>query len=95
MPIPEKIQSQLDALKRRVSRLEDRLSHVEDRLQQETLRPVRALAEEKNRWPDSYSGLIDMMEREGVPRRTRGGGRKPRGSRKTTFVSLFDLQEKC
>jgi hypothetical protein len=35
------------------------------------------------------------MEREGVPKRTRGGGVKEKGSRRTTYVSLFDLQEKC
>jgi hypothetical protein len=82
-------------VKARVERLERRLGYVEDRLQQETLRPVRALAEEDNRWPSSYSGFIDLMERSGVPKRTRGGGRKEEGSRRTTYVSMFDLEEKC
>jgi len=82
-------------LEARLGRLERRVGHLEDRLMQETLRPVRALAEEDNAWPGSYSGLIRLMEREGVPKRTRGGGVKEKGSRRTTYVSLFDLQEKC
>jgi hypothetical protein len=34
------------------------------------------------------------MEREGVPKRTRGGQVKEKRSRQTTYVSMFDLQEK-
>ena len=83
-----------DELAARLDRLEDRVSALEDRLMQETLRPVRQLAEEENRWPDSYSGLTDLMEREGVPKRTRGGQVKEEGSRQTTYVSMFDLEEK-
>ena len=83
-----------DELAARLGDLEDRVSALEDRLMQETLRPVRQLAEEDNRWPDSYSGLVDLMEREGVPKRTRGGQVKEKRSRQTTYVSMFDLQEK-
>ena len=83
-----------DELAARLDHLEDRVSALEDRLMQETLRPVRALAEEDNAWPDSYSGLIGLMEREGVPKRTRGGQVKEKRSRQTTYVSMFDLQEK-
>ena len=79
----------------KVERLEGRLSAVEERLQQETLRPVRQLAEADNRWPDSYSGLVSLMERNGVPKRTRSGRPKQRGSRRTTYVSMWDLEEHC
>jgi hypothetical protein len=84
----------IEELAARLDRLEDRVSALEDRLMQETLRPVRALAEEDNRWPDSYSGLTALMKRCGVPKRTRGGQVKERGSRQTTYVSSYDLQKK-
>jgi hypothetical protein len=83
-----------DELVARLGDLEDRVSALEDRLMQETLRPVRALAEEDNRWPDSYSGLTALMKRCGVPKRTRGGQVKEKGSRQTTYVSSYDLQKK-
>lgn len=91
----EDLQEQITRLTSRLDQMERRLTAVEARLQQETLRPVRALAEEDNEWPDSYSGLVDLMERRGVPKRTRGGGVKERGSRETTYVSMWDLEEKC
>lgn len=91
----EKLQKQVNELTRCMERMEERLSAVEDRLQQETLHPVRALAEADNEWPDSFSGFRRMMEREGVPARTRGGQIKRDSSRKTVFVSMYDLKEKC
>ena len=44
--------STTDELTARLDRLEDRVSALEDRLMQETLRPVRQLAEEDNRRPE-------------------------------------------
>lgn len=79
----------------KVERLEQRLSALESRVRQETMHPVRQLAEADNDWPDSYSGFVDMMERHGVPKRTRGGAIKEPGSRKTTYVSEYDLEEYC
>lgn len=79
----------------KVERLEQRLSALEQRVQEETLHPVRQLAEADNEWPDSYSGMIDLMDRNGIPRRTHSGRVKEPGSRKTTYVSEYDLEEKC
>jgi hypothetical protein len=79
----------------KVQHLEERLTAVEERIQQETLRPVRALAEADNQWPDSFGGFRRMMDREGVPARTRGGQIKRGSSTQTVFVSTYDLEEKC
>lgn len=75
--------------------LADKVHRLEERLQQETLRPVRALAEADNQWPDSFGGFRCMMDREGVPARTRGGQIKRGSSTQTVFVSIYDLEEKC
>lgn len=82
-------------VEKRVAQLERRLSAVEKRLQEETLRPVRQLAEADNAWPDSYSGFVAMMDRHSLPKRTRSGQLKEEGSRRTTYVSMYDLEEKC
>jgi hypothetical protein len=79
----------------KVHRLEERLTAVEQRLAQETLRPVRALAEADNQWPDSFNGMRRMMDREGVPARTRSGQIKRGSSTQTVFVSTYDLEGKC
>jgi hypothetical protein len=56
---------------------------------------VRALAEADNQWPDSFNGFRRMMDREGIPARTRGGQIKRDSSTQTVFVSTYDLEEKC
>ncbi|WP_118827689.1 hypothetical protein [Salinibacter ruber] len=99
MPTTEELAERLDQVERRltrkIDRLESRLSAVEQRLQEETLRPVRALAEADNEWPDSFNGFRRMMDREGVPARTQGGQIKRDSSTQTVFVSMYDLEEKC
>jgi hypothetical protein len=82
-------------LAQKVDQLEKRLDALESRVRQETLHEVRRVAEADNRWPDSYSGMIDLMDRAGVPKRIRSGRIKEEGSRMTTYVSEYDLKEKC
>jgi hypothetical protein len=97
MPTTEELAERLGQLERRLTRkidhLESRLSSVEQRLQEETLRPVRALAEEDNRWPDSFGGMRQLMEREDIPARTRSGKIKRGSSTATVFVSSYDLEQ--
>jgi hypothetical protein len=95
MSSAKELQQQINELIRRMERMDERLSAVEQRLQEEDYRPVRQLAEADNCWPDSYSGMVDLMDRNGVPKRTRGGATKEKGSRRTTYVSMYDLQKKC
>lgn len=83
-------------LAQKVDRLERRLHALEQRLQQQDYRPVRELAKLDNEWPDTYRGFVKMMDREGVPKRTRGGQLKTRvSSQKVTYVSMGDLRKKC
>lgn len=79
-------------LRRRLDRMEDRLDHLEQKLAKKELRPVRAVAEEDNQWPDTYKGLKLLMERKGVPLRMRGGRIKPKGSQKVSYVSMYELR---
>jgi hypothetical protein len=72
--------------------LERRIERLEERLQQEHYVPVRKLAAEENEWPDSYTGFTSMMDRRGIPKRTREGRIKAQGSKRTTYVSTYDLE---
>lgn len=88
MPAHEELQDQIHHLRQRVKRLERRL-------RKETLCPVRDLAEEENRWPDTYNGVVALMERVGVPKRNYGGREKKKGSRRRTYVSVYELKKRC
>lgn len=96
MSSAKELQQQINELSCRMERMDERLSAIEKRLQEEDYRPVRQLAEQDNEWPDTYRGFVEMMDREGVPKRTRGGQIKDRSSQqKVTYVSMYDLQKKC
>lgn len=88
MSTHKELQDEIHHLRQRVKRLERRL-------RKETLCPVRVLAEKENRWPDTYNGIVALMERVGVPKPNYGGREKKKGSRRRTYVSVYELKRRC
>jgi|APHM01.1.fsa_nt_gi hypothetical protein len=86
------LQQTVKNLKQELREVKERTERLEEIYAQEQYVPVRALAEGDNEWPDSYSGFISMMKRRGIPKRTREGRVKKAGSKRTTYVSTYDLE---
>jgi len=72
--------------------LEARVRRLEGLVAQSVYTPIRAIAERENTYPDTYSGVVRLMERRGIPRRTSTGAKKPSGSRETAYVDLRELR---
>jgi hypothetical protein len=90
MPDPD-----TSALRDRLEKMEAKIDRLERRLKREasqTLVAARTLAERDNSYPDTYDGLVKLMDRRGVPRRLASGAKKPSGSRAQTYVSLTELE---
>lgn len=79
-------------LRARVDELEHAVRRLRRQVRSQALVNVRALAKQENRYPDSYSGIIKLMARRGVPRRLASGAKKPDGSKAQTYVSLSELE---